>query len=63
VTGNLVEAPRWDRDPKMTPVLVDLIADYVAGKTNARTLATASRVDPAARELMLDTRAFLREGD
>ncbi|MEM8662292.1 MAG: delta-aminolevulinic acid dehydratase, partial [Pseudomonadota bacterium] len=25
VTGNLVEAPRWARDPEMTPVLLDLL--------------------------------------
>lgn len=61
VTGNLVQAPRWVREPKMTPVLLDLVADYVQGKVDAATLAQASREDPAARELMLDTRAFLRE--
>ena len=32
VTGNLAQAPRWVREPKMTPVLLDLLADYVAGK-------------------------------
>lgn len=60
VTGNLVKAPRWVREPEMTPVLLDLVADYVNGKVDAQALATASREDPAARELMLDTRAFLR---
>ncbi len=63
VTGNLVQAPRWVRAPKMTPVLLDLIADYVDGKVDAQTLLTASREDPAVRELMLDTRAFLRGAD
>lgn len=61
VTGNLVNAPRWVREPKMTPVLVDLVADYVAGKVDQAVLLEASREDPALRELMLDTRAFLRE--
>ena len=61
VTGNLVDAPRWVRDPQMTPVLLDLLADFVAGETDAGALLQASREDPAARELMLDTRAFLRE--
>lgn len=61
VTGNLVNAPRWVREPKMTPVLVDLVADYVAGKVDQEALLEASREDPALRELMLDTRAFLRE--
>lgn len=62
VTGNLVNAPRWVREPKMTPVLLDLVADYIAGKVNVQALADASREDPATRELMLDTKAFLREG-
>ncbi len=60
VTGNLVNAPRWERDPKMTPVLLDLIAKFVNGEIDNRALLTASREDPAVRELMLDTKAFLR---
>jgi hypothetical protein len=63
VSGNLVDAPRWVREPKMTPVLIDLLADYVAGKVAADALLKASREDPALRELMLDTRAFLRDED
>lgn len=63
VSGNLVQAPRWVREPKMTPVLLDLVADYVGGRVDARALATASREDPAGRELMLDTKAFLRESN
>lgn len=61
VSGNLVQAPRWVREPKMTPVLLELVADYIDGTVSAETLLQASREDPAARELMLDTRAFLRE--
>ncbi len=60
VTGNLVNAPRWERDPKMTPVLLDLVAEFVAGNIDAAALAEASREDPALRDMMLDTRAFLR---
>ncbi len=60
VTGNLVNAPRWERDPPMTPVLVDLVAAFVAGEVDADALHKASTEDPALRELMLDTRAFLR---
>ena len=63
VTGNLVQAPRWERDPKMTPVLLDLLAQFVKGEVNADALLQASREDPALRELMLDTRAFLRGDD
>jgi hypothetical protein len=62
VSGNLVKAPRWVREPKMTPVLIDLLADYVDGKVDANTLLQASREDPAVRDLMLDTREFLRGG-
>ena len=61
VTGNLVDAPRWVREPKMTPVLLDLVAAFIDGEVSARTLAEASREDPATRQLMLDTKAFLRE--
>ncbi|MBE9537494.1 MAG: delta-aminolevulinic acid dehydratase [Proteobacteria bacterium] len=61
VTGNLVKAPRWVREPKMTPVLLDLVAAFVAGDATVDALVKASKVDPALRELMQDTKAFLRE--
>ncbi len=61
VTGNLVNAPRWDRSPKMTPVLLDLLAAYARGDVDSDALMEASREDPALRELMLDTREFLRQ--
>ncbi|MEH6591087.1 MAG: delta-aminolevulinic acid dehydratase [Halioglobus sp.] len=61
VTGNLIEAPRWVRDPDMTPVLLDLLADYVSGTVGTSALLEASRQDPELRNLMLDTKAFLRE--
>lgn len=60
VTGNLIDGARWDREPKMTPVLVDLIASYVNGEASRGALKKASTEDPALRELMLDTKAFLR---
>ncbi|MEP5566272.1 MAG: delta-aminolevulinic acid dehydratase [Halioglobus sp.] len=60
VTGALVDAPRWAHEPKMSPVLLDLVAAFVAGKVEASALLEASREDPALRELMLDTRAFMR---
>jgi hypothetical protein len=59
-SGALVDSPRWVREPKMTPVLLELIAAFVAGRVDANTLLEASREDPALRELKLDTRAFLR---
>ena len=62
VTGNLVKgAPRWAYEPKMTPVLIDLLADYVDGKVGAEALLEASKEDPALRELRLNTREFLRQ--
>ncbi len=61
VTGNLVNAPRWVREPKMTPVLLDVVAAFVAGKIGADALVEASKIDPELRKLMLDTKAFLRE--
>lgn len=61
VTGNLVDAPRWEREPQMSPVLLDLVAGQVSGSVDTETLLRASREDPALKELMLDTRAFLRK--
>lgn len=63
VSGNLVNAPRWDREPKMTPVLVDVLTEYVNGDIGIEALIKASTEDPALRELMLDTKAFLRAED
>lgn len=63
VTGNLVEAARWDHEPQMTPVLLELVEAFVAGEVEAEALLEASQEDPALRELMLDTRQFLRHGD
>ncbi|MGB1141857.1 MAG: delta-aminolevulinic acid dehydratase, partial [Halioglobus sp.] len=63
VTGNLVGAPRWVREPKMNPVLLDLVAAFVAGEIGPEALLAASQEDPALKELMLDTRSFLRGGD
>ncbi len=60
VTGNLVDAPRWNHEPKMTPVLLEVVAAYVDGRIDSEALLQASREDPALRELRLDTRAFLR---
>ena len=60
VTGNLVDGPRWDYEPPMTPVLLDLVADYVQGNLARASLEQASAIDPKLRELMLDTRSFIR---
>lgn len=62
VTGNLVDAPRWARDPEMNPVLLELVAAFIDGEVGREQLLAASREDPALKELILDTRAFLRDG-
>ena len=63
VTGNLVDAPRWNHEPEMTPVLLDLVQAFVDGEVGSEALLEASREDPALRELRLNTRAFLRGDD
>ena len=63
VTGNLVDAPRWTREPDMQPVLLELLAAYLRGDTDRAALKEATREDPALDALMLDTRAFLRGDD
>lgn len=60
VTGNLVNAPRWAREPEMTPVLIELLRSHLRGKADADALLKASQEDPALTDLMLDTKAFLR---
>ncbi len=60
VTGNLIKGPRWERDPKMSPVLIDILAGYVRGDLDLDTLEEASRVDPELQELILETRLFLK---
>ena len=62
VTGNLVaDMPRFYHQPDMSPVLVDLVAGYLAGTVPESTLIKASRVHPEAVDtLILDTRSFLR---
>ena len=61
VSGNLVDAPRWEYSPKMTPVLLDLVAGHMAGSVSRESLKKATEENPALRELILDTKAFLRK--
>lgn len=60
VSGALVKSPRWAREPDMTPVLLDLVEAHVNGRVGDAAMLEASREDPAVKELMLDTREFLR---
>ena len=62
VTGNLVKGARWEREPKMSPVLLDLVKGYVRGLLDADTLAEASEVDPELQRIIIDTRVYLRSG-
>ncbi|MEQ8517197.1 MAG: delta-aminolevulinic acid dehydratase, partial [Chromatocurvus sp.] len=60
VSGALVNSPRWARDPEMTPVLLELVDAHVKGRIDDEAIMEASREDPAVKELMLDTKEFLR---
>jgi len=60
VSGNLTGGPRWEMKPKMSPVLLDLVAGYVAGRLDEETLKKAGEIDPALQELMINTRVFLK---
>ena len=61
VSGNLTGGTRWEMNPKMTPVLLDLLADYIAGNMSLDKLTEASRQNNLSRELMYDTKSFLRQ--
>ena len=63
VSGNLTGGPRWEMAPKRSPVLLDLVAGFVAGDIDANTLEEAGRYDPEFQELMINTRLFLRHGE
>ncbi len=61
VTGNLVGATRWERNPDMSPVLLSLVTAFTAGEINEETLREASTIDPALQELQIETRLHLRQ--
>ncbi len=61
VSGNLAAGTRWEMDPEMTPVILDLVASFVRGQVDANALLDASREDPALRQMMLNTKHFIRE--
>lgn len=61
VTGNLLPGtPRWNHEPDMAPVPIALLAAYLRGQTDVAALEEAATEDPALKELLLDTRSFLR---
>jgi len=61
VTGNLTPGTtRWVYEPDINPVLIDLVQAYLQGEVPVSSLVEASEQDPAVRNLILDTRRFLR---
>ncbi|MCZ6829941.1 MAG: delta-aminolevulinic acid dehydratase [Gammaproteobacteria bacterium] len=61
VTGNLATGTRWVQDPKMSPVLLELVIAFVDGKIDAEALKEAGTVNPELQQLRLETRSFLRQ--
>ena len=61
VTGNLASGTRWEHNPKMSPVLTELVASFVAGEIDAQALREASKLDPELQRLQLETRSFVRQ--
>lgn len=61
VSGNLTGGTRWEMNPKMTPVLLDLLVEYIAGNMSFEKLTEAARESTIPRELMQNTKSFLRQ--
>lgn len=61
VTGNLIKAPRWERNPTMSPVMLELIQAYIDGTATAEALAEAAKPNQELRDLKNDTKSFLRQ--
>lgn len=62
VSGNLVDGGRWQyEDPDMTPVLLELLMDYLQGDISQPALREAAAPQEEVKQLMRDTRSFLRE--
>ena len=63
-TGNLVpDTPRWEHEPDMTPVLISLLTAYLQGRVPLPVLIQASEQRPDAKQLLFDTKSFLRGQD
>lgn len=60
VTGNLVEAPRWQYiDHRKSPVLLELVQGWLDGKFEAGILQEAAAPDQAPKELMHETQMYM----
>ena len=60
VSGPIIDATKWDFEPKLTPVLSRIIKGFVTGDIDRETLKEATQVDPALRELMINTRLHIK---
>ena len=60
VSGPIIDATKWDFEPKLTPVLSRIIKGFVSGDIDRETLKEATQVDPALRELMINTRLHIK---
>ncbi len=60
VFGPIIDTTKWDFEPKLTPVLARIIKGYVNGDIDRATLKEATQVDPALRELMINTRLHIK---
>lgn len=61
VSGNIAKGTRWTYNPKMNPVLFSLIAANINNKISNSALLTASEIPAESKELLLDTKSFLRQ--
>ncbi len=60
VIGNLVNAPRWARYPKMNPVHIDILQGFTVGEISRETLIILNEENTALKDLLIDTRMFLK---
>lgn len=60
VTGNLVEAPRWQYiDHRKSPVLLELVQGWLDGQLDESILRQAATPDQAPKELMHETQMYM----
>ncbi len=64
VHGNVAAGDRWQyRDKKRAPVLMELLAGWLAGYVPLTTLELANREHSDSRQLLIDTRLELRKNE
>ncbi len=60
VSGPIIDTTRWDFEPDITPILLQVLAGFVDGSVSRQELKEATEVDPALRELMINTRLHIK---